>query len=77
MEFGIDLFINICRLVLMSDGGYWTNMVTGVDDGVSLEDFSIPMTQETQANDEVRTEVEAVDVQACVGVPRPRATRPN
>lgn len=51
----------------MSGGGFWTNILMGVDDEVSLEDFSLPMTQDTQADEEVCTEVEAFDVQACVG----------
>ena len=61
----------------MSRGGYWTKMVTAVDDVVSFEDLSIPMTQDTVAYEEVRTEVEAVDVQARAGVAHPRVARPN
>lgn len=60
-------------------GSFWTNMLKGVDDEASLEDFIIPVTQDTQADldEEVHTEVEVVDVQARAGVARPRATRPN
>lgn len=52
-------------------------MVTGLDGEVSLEDLSIPMTQESQANEDTRTEVEVVEVQARVGDGSPRATRSN
>ena len=44
MAIDIDLFVNICRLVPMFRGGYWTNMLMGVDEVVSFEDFDVPMT---------------------------------
>jgi len=44
--FGIDLFLIIGRLLPMSGCGYWTNMITGVEQDVSLEDLIIPMTQD-------------------------------
>jgi len=62
----------------MFDGGYWTNMVTREDDGAGLEDYTFPMTQDTQDIDEMSTEVQVVDVpvQPSGGAPRPRSTRP-
>jgi hypothetical protein len=53
-------------------------MVTGEDDGAGLEDYSFPMTQDTQEIDEMSTEVQAVDVlvPSSGGAPRPRSTRP-
>ena len=53
-------------------------MVTGEDDVPSLEDYTFPMTQDTQEIDETCTEVQAVDVpvQPSGGAPRPRSTRP-
>ena len=70
MAIDVDLFVHICRLAVMSGGGYWTEMVTGVDDIVSLDNFIIPMTQETQENEDVQAcaGVEAVEVRAGVGV---------
>ena len=44
MVFDIDLFVNICRLIPMFRGGYSTNMLMGVDEVVSFEDFDVPMT---------------------------------
>jgi len=44
------------------DGRYWTNMVTGEDDAPSLEDYTFPVTQDTQEIDEMCTKVQAVDV---------------
>jgi hypothetical protein len=38
----------------MFDGGYWTNMVTGEDDGAGLEDYTFPMTQDTQDIDALK-----------------------
>ena len=62
----------------MFDGGYWTNMVTREDDGAGLEDYTFPMTQDTQDIDEMSTEVQVVDVPVPPrgGAPRPRSTRP-
>ena len=73
-----DLFMNTCGIVPLSRGGFWTNMVTRVDDGAGLEDYSFPMTQETQEIDEMPTEVQAVDVlvQPRESAPRPGSTRP-
>ena len=55
----------------MSGGGFWTNMITGEDDVAGLEDYSFPMTQDTQEIDKMSTEVQAVDVPV-----HPRSTRP-
>ena len=49
----------------------------GLDEDVSLEELSIPMTQDTQLLDEVATEVEVVDVQGRASGARTRAPRPN
>jgi len=53
-------------------------MVTGEEDAPGLEDYTFPMTQDTQEIDEMCTEVQAVDVpvQPSGGAPRPRSTRP-
>ena len=45
MAFGNDFFVHICRLVAMSGGGYWTNLVAGFEGVRSLDEFSFPMTQ--------------------------------
>ena len=73
-----DLFMNTCGIVPLSRGGFGTNMVMGVDDGTGLDDYSFPMTQETQEIDEMPTEVQAVDVlvQPRESAPRPGSTRP-
>ncbi|CAD6246536.1 unnamed protein product [Miscanthus lutarioriparius] len=74
----MQLFIGKLKawIVPMSGGGFWTNMVMRVDDGAGLEEFSFPMTQDTQEIDEMPTEVQAVDVQPREGAPRPCSTRP-
>ena len=53
-------------------------MVTGEDDAPSLEDYTFPVTQDTQEIDEMCTEVQAADVpvQPSGGAPRPHSTRP-
>jgi len=51
--FGNDFFVHICRLVAMSGGGYWTDLVTGFEGVRSLDEFSFPMTQETHAYEDV------------------------
>ena len=44
MAIGIDFFVHICRLVAMSGDRSWTDMLMGVDEVVSFEDFDVPMT---------------------------------
>jgi len=74
----------------MSGGGYWTDLVTGFDGVSSLDEFSFPMTQETQAYEDVQVEagveevevqagahVEAVEVQSSASGKRPHVPRPN
>jgi hypothetical protein len=91
MAFGNDFFVHICRLLTMSGGGYWTDLVTGFEGVHSLDEFSFPMTQETQAYEDVHVgagleedEVQAaagaevVEVQSSAGGnKRPRVPRPN
>jgi hypothetical protein len=74
----------------MSGGGYWTDLVTGFEGVRSLDKFNFPMTQETQAYEDVQigagleeAEVqagaggEAVEVKSSADGKRPRVPRPN
>ena len=74
----------------MSGGGYQTDLVTGFEGVRSLDEFTFPMTQETQPyedvhvgagleEDEVRAAaaVEVVEVQPSASGKRPRVPRPN
>jgi hypothetical protein len=91
MAFDNDFFVHICRLLAMSGGGYWTDLVTGFEGARSLDEFSFPMTQETQPyevvhvgaspeEDEVQAAAgdEVVEVMSSAGGnKRPRVPRPN
>jgi hypothetical protein len=69
MAFGNDFFVHICRLLAMSGGGYWTDLVTGFEGVHSLDEFSFPMTQETQAYEDVHVgaSLKEDEVQAAAG----------
>jgi hypothetical protein len=76
--FVIDLFIFICRIDPMEEGGFWTNMIIGDDDVAGLEDLKFSMTQDTEQIYEMPSEVQEVDmpVTPLEGAPRSRGSRP-